>query len=171
LLPFLLLAILVFLLTAFLHLCTLFGVDVKNHFSPEWLFIALPILFIPAIILQKQTTPHASPTLKESAPHAPAWMRRLFPALFLYSLLMSALTAYQIPKGSPDQLPDGTYQLSSHGHVYQKITTAEFHSYRILDARGTTSWMLIFFYYPVLILTSVYRERRSIMRSRVDLLS
>lgn len=144
---FAILALIGFVLSAFVHVAALAGVDVSEKIPLVWMLHAgVFIVFIPFVFSSRKVL-GAKPSLSDMRTLVPGWIALAGIAVFGYAMVNFLIFIASTDGGSPS-IREGRYVLQSHGHLIREITRSEYVALRANELRGFSGHWLVFYFVP-----------------------
>jgi hypothetical protein len=138
-------ALIGFILSLFVHLLSLFGVDVASIFKPIWfLHIGLFLVVVPIIFFEQKSlsTLNKFARAKSVLPRRISLSRKV---LHVYAVVNFVIWVFLSEGGTPD-IRDGKYILHNHGKLMRELTQNEYKLFLINKMRFFSGIWLVFYF-------------------------
>ncbi len=136
-----------FLLSLFVHIAALAGVDVAAKAPYVWsLHFGVFLVYIPFIFARRKAIGWR-PTVAQICDLFPRWVITLGTIIFIYVIVNFVLFILASKGGSPS-IHDGKFVLQDHGRLIREITASEYASFRANEVRGFSGHWIFFYFVP-----------------------
>ena len=133
------------LLSLWVHVEALCGVDVSQGRPQVWaLHVGVFVVFFPMVMFSRRLLGR-KPTLRQMRNLMPGWASILCAGVVAYALVNFLVGVSTLQRGSP-ALRDGQYVLESKGHVERVITADEFHAAQAMNLRMFSGHWIAFYF-------------------------
>ena len=145
--PLLCLSLAGLLLSLWVHVQALQGVDVSQGRPQVWaLHVGVFIVFFPMVMFSRRLLGR-KPTLRQMRSLMPGWVSLLCAGVIAYAFVNFLVGMSTLQDGSP-AMRDGQYVLENKGHVKRVITADEFHAGQATNLRLFSGHWIAFYFIP-----------------------
>ncbi len=135
-----------FLVSLWVHVSALRGVDVSRAYPQVWgLHAGLFVVFLPMVFASRRLLGR-KPTMRRWRDLLPRPVGLLCGAIFIYAIVNFLLATHSMPGGSPS-VQDGQYVLNNHGQV-TPITAAQYEAAKATELRMFSGHWMVFYFMP-----------------------
>jgi hypothetical protein len=158
-------AIIGLVLSAYVQLAALRGIDVETSWPSVWVlhYALIPIIAF-AVVAAVATTGKMRLTLREFLALVPSWAKVILASALLYAVACFVLVTPETAAGDP-VIRDGHFFFNNHGTI-SEVSEAEFHHARSLTLRLFSSfWLYLYLFAALYLLCAWPREPLSAVKS------